>query len=1405
MYALYSELVSASGVEHATFLNLIPSSAANNASGTSSGVIANLVVSRSNLLRIFEVREEPAPLSSFAEVEERARNGPSELGTEAVEGEVEMDEEGEGFVNMAQVNTLPEGTSTTPSVIIRLFLLREHRLHGIVTGIQRVKTIASSEDGMDRILISFKDAKISLMEWSEAHHDIMTVSIHTYERAPQVLCMNNPTWRSILRTDSLYRCAALTLPRDALAILPFHSSAELEMMEQEHAISKDIPYAPSFILDLPEVDGRIRNVLDMVFVPGFNNSTIAIAFQTTQTWTGRLNEFKDTVSIFMITLDIFTRTYPVIGQIHGLPYDLLYMVACPAAIGGLVVVTANSILHVDQTSRAVGVAVNGWANRVSSHALSVQPDGDGNPLALQLEGSCLTFVNDTSIILSLSTGDQHSLKIHMEGRAVSRLQISASLGVTGAAAVVCVSDDEHLFVGSTSGPSTLLKVIHIETIVELEKTDVVPIASGDLDMELDEDIYGDVAAQTVAHNATGPATEKIESLELAFRDALPGHGIISDMTFGATTEDGQPELIACTSVGRLGGLTRFTKHIPIRTKRRLPSIGGKQGIWSIHVKRSSNANMDKENANGRDTIVVTTNSTPAPGLSRIITATGTGEAQILGRTPGITIAAGAFFQNTCIVQVMADSIRVLEPDARERLSIKDPSSKPSAISEAYIMDPFIAIRREDGNVSLYVGDTMEQKISRRGSEIPACCSLSLFSDKTDLFQLLGRGPDDAPGSEKLERLEHVLDTDRGTQWAVLVLGSGELQIRSLPQLDVVFSSHELRFLPPILLHTNDDEMKDGDTAEIGFEIHSVCMASIGEAGLTKTHLTVLTSSGLIAAYEVLLVPVRRNVKTPAQGVLPIRFIKTFAQLLGSPSAPDSMHLIPARKLIPIETMTGNGVLNGVFCTGDRPFWLLSVNWSPLRLYPTANSSVHALTPCSLFGNDGDFLLHTQDGPALVQWVGDVQLGLELPCRPVLVGRQYTAVLFDPATQHVIAVSTQKARFALYDEEGKSAWSVDGPGISEPVCESCSLELFSPDTWTTIDGYEFAQNEFANVAEIVSLETLSAEKGEKDFIVVGTTIYRGEDLAVKGATYVFEVVEVVPEPGSVKRRNKLKLLCRDEAKGPVTAVCGINGYLISSMGQKIYVRAFDLDERLIGMAFLDVGLYVTSIRTLKNLILISDAVKSVWFVCFQEDPFKLIVLAKDFEVVATTNTNFFFGTGEDLAFISTDENGVIRLYDYNPIDPESNNGQRLLCRTEFDTQEEHKAALTVGRRSSPPIALHPGEMDAELAQAQSLLVCASLAGSISLLSPVEAARFKRLALLQGQLVKNVQHVGGLNPKGYRTVRNEKVSRPLSKGILDAGLLRVFADLEFHRQEEMTRQIGNTRDLVLDDLRVIWESW
>lgn len=109
MQAIHQEIIPASGVEFATCLRLLPSnwslpSPANPTTRTelASRTLFNLVVARSNILRIFEAREEPAPIPPQNEYEPDT-SGTIRKETEAVEGEIAMDEQGEGFLNIGSV------------------------------------------------------------------------------------------------------------------------------------------------------------------------------------------------------------------------------------------------------------------------------------------------------------------------------------------------------------------------------------------------------------------------------------------------------------------------------------------------------------------------------------------------------------------------------------------------------------------------------------------------------------------------------------------------------------------------------------------------------------------------------------------------------------------------------------------------------------------------------------------------------------------------------------------------------------------------------------------------------------------------------------------------------------------------------------------------------------------------------------------------------------------------------------------------------------------------------------------------------------------------------------------------------------------------------------------------------
>lgn len=121
---------------------------------------------------------------------------------------------------------------------------------------------------------------------------------------------------------------------------------------------------------------------------------------------------------------------------------------------------------------------------------------------------------------------------------------------------------------------------------------------------------------------------------------------------------------------------------------------------------------------------------------------------------------------------------------------------------------------------------------------------------------------------------------------------------------------------------------------------------------------------------------------------------------------------------------------------------------------------------------------------------------------------------------------------------------------------------------------------------------------KDVIVVGTAFSKGEDIAARGNIYVFDVIDVVPDPEQPETNLQLKLIGKESIKGSITALSGIGGqgFLIASQGQKCMVRGLKDDGSILPVAFIDVQCYVSVIKELKGtgMCLIGDALKGLWF-------------------------------------------------------------------------------------------------------------------------------------------------------------------------------------------------------------------
>lgn len=71
----------------------------------------------------------------------------------------------------------------------------------------------------------------------------------------------------------------------------------------------------------------------------------------------------------------------------------------------------------------------------------------------------------------------------------------------------------------------------------------------------------------------------------------------------------------------------------------------------------------------------------------------------------------------------------------------------------------------------------------------------------------------------------------------------------------------------------------------------------------------------------------------------------------------------------------------------------------------------------------------------------------------------------------------------------------------------------------------------------------------------------------------------------------------EQKGPVSAITHVLGFLVTAVGQKIYLWQLK-DNDLIGVAFIDTNIYVHQMSSIKSLILVADMYKSISLLRFQ---------------------------------------------------------------------------------------------------------------------------------------------------------------------------------------------------------------
>lgn len=691
----YTELTPPTAVTHSLSLPFLSATA------------NNLVVAKSTLLQIFESKiitsEVDNSQTSTLHSTKPAAQYDSRLN----------DDEGleSSFLGGDASFQRSDRTSNT-----KLVLVTEVSLFGVITGLARIKTQKTLSGG-EALLVQFKDAKLSLLEWDPERYHVTTVSIHYYEQeehqgSPWAPALNDCV--NFLVADPGSRCAALKFGARNLAILPFKHADEEDIamddwdpdldgprsVKQEDVPSavvngasnlEDTPYSPSFVLRLSILDPNLIYPVDLAFLYEYREPTFGIlsAKLAPSAALGR----KDHLSFMVFTLDLQQKASTTILSVSGLPHDLFKVVAIPAPVGGALLVGTNELIHIDQSGASNGVAVNPFAKQCTDFSLS-----DQSELGLRLEGCNLNFISPETgqMLLVLCDGRFATLDILLDGRRVSGLNIKLVAPELGGSIIshrvssLSRLGKNTLFAGSEDGDSVVFGWTRKQTQSSKRKSRLQESLDFDdfdeEDLEDEDDLYADSAA--VAQTASDAAASKGGELVFRIHDRLSSIAPIQDITYGKpfvpADEEEQKnlagvrsdlQLVAAVGSGQAGALAIMNREIQPKVIGRF-DFPEARGLWTISARKPVPKSLQGEkgavsvgddydiSAQYDQFMIVAKIDLDNYETSDVYALTAAGFESLTGTefepAAGFTVEAGTMANHRRVIQVLKSEVRVYD-------------------------------------------------------------------------------------------------------------------------------------------------------------------------------------------------------------------------------------------------------------------------------------------------------------------------------------------------------------------------------------------------------------------------------------------------------------------------------------------------------------------------------------------------------------------------------------------------------------------------------------------------------------------------------------------------------------------------------------------------------------------------
>lgn len=1283
-------------------------------------------------------------------------------------------------------------------------------LFGNVMSIQSVNLANAPRDAL---LVSFADAKLSVLEYDPDTDDLRTLSLHYFEEDDMKDGWTQHHHIPLVRADPENRCAVMSIYGKKLVVLPFRRENALEESElsdvkpmTNSSYSGKVPILASYMIVLKELNEKIDNIVDIQFLHGYYEPTLLILYEPVKTFPGRIAVRTDTCCMVAISINIQQKVHPIIWSVHNLPFDCTQAVPIKKPLGGTLIFSVNALVYLNQSIPPYGVSLNSIGDTSTSFPLKPQDD-----LKISLDCAQVSFIADDKLVISLKGGELYVLTLFADSmRSVRSFHFdkAASSVLT---TCICVYEENYLFLGSRLGNSLLLRFIQKDNfqVITLDDDDNEPpskrnrsenstsetepekrldtlndcMASDVLDIkDVDElEVYGNVRQTSM----------QITSYVFEVCDSLLNLGPCGNISVGepaflseefASTTELDLELVTTSGYGKNGALCVLQRSIrpQIVTTFALP---GCANMWTVHKNDEKHAFL----------ILSQEDST-------LILQTGQeiNEVENTGFfTDGPTVYACNLGNNKYIVQVTSTNVRLLfGPQQLQNI----PLDMGSPIVHCSSADPHLAVLAADGQVmTLTLRETKTTVrlmiLKSNLASSPAVTTLCLYRDLSGLFT--NRIPEDFTNiPEPVIDAEITKETDneddllygddtifemptvttnikqtrtiknwwkkymqdvKPTYWLFLVRENSNLEIYSVPEYRLSYIVRNLSLghkvlidslesVPMFLSSMNISNLNN--LSQRTYDIKEILMVALGNHG--SRPLLLVRMEHELYIYQVF----RFN-----RGNLKMRFKKLSHNIIYQPNegvnveTENSDFYALQDHICRMRYFSNIAGYNGVFVCGANPHWIFLTSRGELRTHPMPiDGEILCFVTFNNVNCPQGFLYYNKKSELRI-CILPTHLSYDAPwpvrkvplrCTPHFV----TYHLESKTYCVVMSTSEPSTQYYRFNGEDKELTIEDrGDRFPYPPQEQFSLMLFSPVSWEVIPNTKIELDEWEHVTCLknVSLAYEGTRSGLKGYIAVGTNYNYGEDITSRGRILIYDIIEVVPEPGQPLTKNRFKTIYAKDQKGPVTAISQVVGFLVSAVGQKIYIWQLK-DNDLVGVAFIDTQIYTHQMLSIKSLILVADVYKSVSLLRFQEEYRTLSLVSRDFRPCEVYTIEFLIDNAT-MGFLMSDSEKNIVLYMYQPESRESCGGQRLLRKADFHLGQSVNTFFRIKCKIGESLEEQKHFSGADRRQ---ITMFATLDGGLGYIMAVPEKSYRRLLMLQNVLVSHGSHIAGLNPKAFRYI-------------------------------------------------------